>query len=286
MKEEQIKGNLSDKINVLESSKSIAKGSNTNIIVVTNKCNFDCTYCFERDKIRKEDEFIITKEEIEKYIDDIKTTERNPVIVIFGGEPLLAWDRIEYIFEYAKKSGLNPWYTMNTNGYRFKNEDFFKRYCENEVVKSGHLSTEISFDGIGNVDRILKSKRNTTIDLINILNKFKEHHIVFRISYTIHNSNENIFDSDIKNIIRTFKPERLIINIDYSSNHRIQNEENVKERLLNLKSFKSYKTCPICRVHCDECNLCGALTEKYRYYNVENDKIFVKNSTDITNSML
>ena len=283
MKEEQIKGNLSGKINVVSNNKSIAKGSNTNIIVVTNKCNFDCKYCFERDKIRKEDEFIITNEEIEKYIDDIKSSERNPVIVIFGGEPLLAWDKIEYIFEYAKKCNLNPWYTMNTNGYRFKNDNFFKRYCENEVVKSGHLSTEISFDGVGNVDRILKSNRNTTSDLINILYKFKERHIKFRISYTIHSSNENIFDLDIKNIIKTFRPERLIINIDYSSNSKITNEEKVKERLNSLKSFK---LCPICRVHCDECTLCGTLTENYKYYNIENDKVFVKKSTDITNSML
>lgn len=283
MKEEQIKGNLSGKINVVSNNKSIAKGSNTNIIVVTNKCNFDCKYCFERDKIRKEDEFIITKEEIEKYIDDIKSSERNPVIVIFGGEPLLAWDKIEYIFEYAKKCNLNPWYTMNTNGYRFKNDNFFKRYCENEVVKSGHLSTEISFDGVGNVDRILKSNRNTTNDLINILYKFKERHIKFRISYTIHNSNENIFDLDIKNIIKTFRPERLIINIDYSSNSKITNEEKVKEKLNSLKTFK---LCPICRVHCDDCTLCGSLTENYKYYNIRNDKVFVKKSTDITNSIL
>lgn len=283
MKEEQIKGNLSGKINVVSNNKSIAKGSNTNIIVVTNKCNFDCKYCFERDKIRKEDEFIITKEEIEKYIDDIKSSERNPVIVIFGGEPLLAWDKIEYIFEYAKKCNLNPWYTMNTNGYRFKNDNFFKRYCENEVVKSGHLSTEISFDGVGNVDRILKSNRNTTNDLINILYKFKERHIKFRISYTIHNSNENIFDQDIKNIIKTFRPERLIINIDYSTSLKINNEEKVKEKLNSLKTFK---LCPICRVHCDECTLCGSLTENYKYYNIRNDKVFVKKSTDITNSML
>lgn len=283
MQEEQIKGNLSEKINVVNNNKSITKGSNTNIIVVTNKCNFNCTYCFEQNKIRKKDEFIISKAEIEKYIDDIKQNEKNPVIVIFGGEPLLAWDRIEYIFEYAKKSRLNPWYTMNTNGYRFKNANFFKRFCDNEVVKNGHLSTEISFDGIGNVDRVLKSKRSTTNDLINILYKFKENRIKFRISYTIHNSNEDIFDLDIKNIIKTFKPERLIINIDYSSNSRITNEEKVKEKLNSLKSFK---LCPICRVHCDECNLCESLTEKYKYYNIENNKVFVKKSTDVTNSIL
>ena len=283
MQEEQIKGNLSEKINVVNNNKNIAKGSNTNIIVVTNKCNFNCKYCFERDKIRKEDEFIISKADIEKYIDDIKQNEKNPVIVIFGGEPLLAWDRIEYIFEYAKKSGLNPWYTMNTNGYRFKSNEFFKKFCDNEVVKNGHLSTEISFDGVGNADRILKSKRSTTNELINILYKFKENRIKFRISYTIHNSNENIFDIDIKNIIKTFKPERLIINIDYSSNAKITNEEKVKEKLNSLKSFKM---CPICRVRCDECNLCGSLTEKYKYYNIENNKVFVKKSTDITNSIL
>ena len=151
MKEEQIKGNLSGKINVVSNNKRIAKGYNTNIIVVTNKCNFDCKYCFERDKIRKEDEFIITKEEIEKYIDDIKSSERNPVIVIFGGEPLLCFDSIIVPIVEKYKNEID--FSITTNGILLDEDkvDFFYK---------NNIEILLSFDGIRSVQNTQRSSKN------------------------------------------------------------------------------------------------------------------------------
>lgn len=268
---------------VIRNDKEILKGQNTNIIVITNKCNFNCNYCFERNKIRKSDEFIISEEQIRKYIDNIVSDDgnsKNPVIVIFGGEPLMAWERIKYMCEYAYSKNIDPWYSMNTNGYRFKSDDFFKEYTQFKAVRSRHLITDISFDGVGHVDRVLKSGKNSTDDLINIIFKFKKNRIPFRLSYTIHDTNENICVQDIKNIIKLFRPERLTVNLDYKS---IKNLSELNKKLNELKSFK---LCPICGVQCDECTLCSNKNENYKYYNIKDDKIFVKKSSDVTASII
>lgn len=268
---------------IIHNDKKVLEGCNTNIIVITNKCNFNCNYCFEQNKIRKDEEFIISEEQIRKYIDNIISDDfnsKNPMIVIFGGEPLLAWERIKYLCEYAYSKNIDPWYSMNTNGYRFKSDDFFKEYIQFKAVRSRHLITDISFDGVGQIDRVLKSGKNSTDDLINIIFKFKKNRIPFRLSYTVHDTNENICVQDIKNIIKLFRPERLTVNLDYSS---IKNLSELNKRLSDLKSFK---LCPICSIHCNECSLCNSKNENYKYYNIKDDKIFVKKSSSVTSSII
>lgn len=263
-----------------KSNKEVSKGSNTNIIVLTNKCNFNCSYCFEQKKIRSEDEFIISEEKIKEIIDRIyKENPENSCIVLFGGEPLIAWDRIEFLMNYTLL--YKPiFFIMNTNGYRFKDDIFFTRYINNYFVKNKRLIPEISFDGIGNNYRVTKSNLNTTNTLIDVLLKFRNNHIPFRIAYTIHEGNERNFVLDIKNIVKTFRPERVIVNRAFNS---IKNIDFVN---IEIEKLKEIKGTPICPIQCPECNICTKLTEKYKYYNINNNNIFVKNSTDITESPL
>lgn len=74
---------------------------------VTNRCNFDCSYCYE--KVRTGD---MTKETMKAVIDyligehkkhpTVRANEMSDIaITFFGGEPLLNWSIVKYGIEYA-----------------------------------------------------------------------------------------------------------------------------------------------------------------------------------------
>lgn len=126
--------------------------------VVTERCNLDCTYCYETHKTGRR----MTKEIAKEAVDCILDAERmkgyydaefsNSVIIEFiGGEPLLEIDLIDYICEYFKAQVIrlnHPWrshymFNLTTNGvlYRTKKvQDYLKK-------NQGHVSVGITIDG-------------------------------------------------------------------------------------------------------------------------------------------
>lgn len=137
-------------------------------IILTDDCNFDCSYCRQM----KEENYM-KKSTINKTVDFFYPfLTRQSFIVFYGGEPLLAYDNIEYavsLFEEKKKIGngkenedgiKNIMYRMTTNGSLMTDAmlDFFNRH---------HFHIMISFDGVAqDISRQDKSFKST-IDLIN-----------------------------------------------------------------------------------------------------------------------
>lgn len=83
-------------------------------IDVTNKCNFDCRYCYN-----KNNDFLgeqeLSDEQLLKLVDKI-ISELNPVVVSFsGGEPLLRKSILLKAIQKLKNEDIDVWLTTNAS---------------------------------------------------------------------------------------------------------------------------------------------------------------------------
>lgn len=150
--------------------------------VVTEKCNLDCTYCYEchKTEVRMTKEiakqavdFIFDEEKINGYYD----FKESPSIILefIGGEPLLEIDLIDYIMEYFKFKAFqlnHPWaenyvISITTNGVLFntpKVQKFLQKNKNKVSVgitidgnKELHDACRVFPDGSGSYDIVEKS---------------------------------------------------------------------------------------------------------------------------------
>lgn len=87
------------------------------IIDTTKRCNFDCIYCF-RDLSDNRDIDFSTLKDICCYIETAAAAQntKNIHIQIWGGEPLLVMDRIQYIIDYFNHTEITAAIDIETNG--------------------------------------------------------------------------------------------------------------------------------------------------------------------------
>lgn len=135
-------------------------------LIVTNKCNFNCEYCFINNMYDTEERidlqcrptnmkmsFDIAKQSVSNLLDLLeKNGNRYLNIEFFGGEPLLNWPVIEFILETFKNgnsNGIKIIYSITTNGYLIthKMAQLFKKYGVNVTV---------SFDSLHNINGLAK----------------------------------------------------------------------------------------------------------------------------------
>lgn len=115
---------------------------------VTEQCNMDCDYCFEKvsniyTKRRTMNDEIM-KISIKNFLDIIKKNNNNScTIQFFGGEPLLNWNIVENAINYANSMANNEimlGYLLNTNGVLLTDE-----ICD--VLNKNDVTVIISLDG-------------------------------------------------------------------------------------------------------------------------------------------
>jgi len=74
-------------------------------INISSKCNLNCVYCFAEEGVYGDSYKDMSLDTLKKILDNL-TQERNdsiPVnVVLFGGEPLLRMDLVEYTIQYSK----------------------------------------------------------------------------------------------------------------------------------------------------------------------------------------
>jgi len=246
-------------------------GSGVNVLYFTNKCNLACTYCYEDLPGRPPQ--IMSKEDIRKSIDMILERE-NPdsqtLIVLFGGEATLEWENVCYAMEYAYSKKTNLHFNLTTNGIRYLKQDFIDQTKSNFFYRTGMLSIDISFDGIGNGDRITHNSKDSTPLMIEVFRNLLKNGIKYRIRYTIQRQNiDNIYE-DMTRIVNTFKPTRLITSVAWSTL-----ADGDRAKLENLKNLmrddwinNRIKT-PVCELFCDMCSGCGERKELKTYFTDE-----------------
>jgi uncharacterized protein len=160
------------------------------MILPTYDCNFSCWYCVQKHQDTKMNEQTInnTKKHIEKYLlnNDIKLLE----IAWFGGEPLLEFDIVENISNFALYFCANHNIifrnSMTTNGFLLTPEIIHK------MVKLKFESFQITIDGIR--EQHNKTRHNpihSSFDIIlsNIVSLLK---IIENVSVTLRFNYTNI----------------------------------------------------------------------------------------------
>lgn len=255
-----------------KTDKPTAEGSGVNVIYFTNKCNLACTYCYEDLPGRPPQ--IMSQEDIMRSIDIILERESDPnnqtLIVLFGGEATLEWDNVCFAMKYAYSKKKNIHFNLSTNGLRFLSQRFLNKVKNNYFYQTGLMSIDISFDGIGNSDRVFHNGMSSTGTMLKIFSKLNENGVKFRIRYTIHSKNINFLREDMERIINLFKPTRLITSVAWD-----QIDETGAEKLTQVKNqlrdqwINKSITTPVCELFCDICSGCGERKQLKTYFTDE-----------------
>jgi sulfatase maturation enzyme AslB (radical SAM superfamily) len=254
-----------------QTDKPTPEGSAVNVIYFTNKCNLACTYCYE--DLANRPPQILTKEDIRKSVDTILEREdpnNQTLIVLFGGEPTLEWENVCYLMDYAFAKKSNIHFNLTTNGIKYLSQKFIDETKANKFYKLGNLSIDISFDGLGNDERVYDNGMKSTPSMIKVFRKLAENRVRFRIRYTIQKTNINNLYKDISKIVTAFKPDRLITSVawDTLDDLDIAHLNEVKE-LFRLDWKSNTITIPICELFCDMCGGCGERKELKTYFTDE-----------------
>jgi len=129
-------------------------------IAPTRACNFNCPYCYEKDRANKK----MTEKAQNSVIDFVKRQEaiNNLHIAWYGGEPTLALKEIQYMSAEFQKIQENYSAMMVTNGFLLDRMlDYFDELKINRLqitldgIKETHDKSRYLLNGKGTFDKIL-----------------------------------------------------------------------------------------------------------------------------------
>lgn len=145
------------------------------IFVLTNKCNMHCKYCQAQSENSNNYGFM-TKATAKRAVDiALQSPDLLLTFEFQGGEPLLNFDVLKYIVEYAesRKGQKRILYSITTNGTLITDKviDFFQKYC---------VSVSISLDGpedVQNNNRPMNSGESSFIYIEKAIPVLRKHDI-------------------------------------------------------------------------------------------------------------
>ena len=187
--------NDKDEINKIKYINSLRRVDNRRLILTINPtlaCNFNCSYCFE-----KQHPSIFMSDSIEeKIINFIKRNKDAKALDItwFGGEPLLAFDRIESLTNKFQSLNLKYKAHIITNGYLLTSDACSR--LDNLAI----TSVQITIDGLEsthNSRRYLKSGAPTFSKIIDNIDTLKQINPAIEVTVRV-NVDRNNKDDFIK----------------------------------------------------------------------------------------
>lgn len=192
---------------------TVPKERNNNIyfiIDVTKRCNLNCLYCFRN----LNDNRVITKDKLKDictYILNITKQRKlkGVTVQIWGGEPLLAIDRLEYVYNFFQNTDIKLKIDIETNGSTITDSIAKKLYDMN-------INVGVSVDGTKKHQdiqrRLLNNKSSITLveNGISNLKKYYKDKISGITVITKHNYR------DITDIIDYFTNELKISNMKFN----------------------------------------------------------------------
>ncbi len=136
---------------------------------VAHTCNLNCSYCFASQGKYSGDRALMSLEVGMRALDFLienSGTRRNLEVDFFGGEPLMNFDVVKKLVEYArereKETGKNFRFTLTTNGVLIDDDviDFANRECSNVVLsldgrKEVHDRYRVDYAGNGSWEKIV-----------------------------------------------------------------------------------------------------------------------------------
>lgn len=136
---------------------------------VAHSCNLNCAYCFASQGKYQGERALMSFETGKRALDFLienSGTRRNLEVDFFGGEPLMNWDVVKKLVEYArsieKEKGKNFRFTLTTNGVNVDDDviEFSNREMSNVVLsldgrKEIHDRFRVDYSGKGSWDLIV-----------------------------------------------------------------------------------------------------------------------------------
>ncbi len=136
---------------------------------VAHTCNLNCSYCFASQGKYHGERALMSFEVGKRALDFLvenSGTRRNLEVDFFGGEPLMNWDVVKQLVQYArsieKEKNKNFRFTLTTNGMLIDDEviEFSNREMSNVVLsldgrKEIHDLTRVDYAGHGSYERIV-----------------------------------------------------------------------------------------------------------------------------------
>ena len=136
---------------------------------VAHTCNLNCAYCFASQGKYHGDRALMSFEVGKRALDFLiehSGHRTNLEVDFFGGEPLMNWDVVKQLVEYArsieKEKGKNFRFTLTTNGMLIDDDviDFANREMSNVVLsldgrKEIHDRLRVDYAGNGSYERIV-----------------------------------------------------------------------------------------------------------------------------------
>lgn len=160
--------NITNKINP-ERTKPIFENAagkinrRTCMLMVTHRCNLNCTYCYETHKDNKEMSFDMAKSILVREFEFVKESEKFDELEIdfMGGEPLMNFSLIKRIVEWLDSEPPHVPYICfaSTNGTLLDDgmKNWFSRYRSS-------ICLGVSYDGYGSIQSINRGEVTNGID--------------------------------------------------------------------------------------------------------------------------
>ena len=136
---------------------------------IAHTCNLNCSYCFASQGKYLGDKALMSFETGKAALDFLianSGTRHNLEVDFFGGEPLMNWDTVKKLVNYArsieKKHNKNFRFTLTTNGVLINDEviDFCNKEMSNVVLsldgrKEVHDTFRVNYEGKGSYDLVV-----------------------------------------------------------------------------------------------------------------------------------
>lgn len=136
---------------------------------IAHTCNLNCSYCFASQGKYQGDRALMSFEVGKQAFDFLianSGTRKNLEVDFFGGEPLMNWDVVKQLVNYArsieKEHNKNFRFTLTTNGVLIDDDviDFLNKEMDNVVLsldgrKEVHDRFRVDYAGNGSYEKIL-----------------------------------------------------------------------------------------------------------------------------------
>jgi len=199
--------------------------------IVTDDCNFNCSYCFQK----KEKKYIelSTIDHAIKFFYDYLSTKSTVMIGFYGGEPLLAYPQIKHATVKLKRKNnfatepKNLDFQVTTNGSLLTDEmlTFFDRH---------KFLLTLSFDGLAQ-DK--GRKKNSLWEMIRMMKHIGTYpNIRFEINSVFTPQTVGLFADSIRYMIENGSPN-ITFNFSSMEEWSDTNLELVDEQLNKLSQF-------------------------------------------------